>query len=301
MRFGLNSEYGSLSSVIIFQPGAEIDNHPEPAAIQQLQPIDAPLLAHEFATVISTFSTLGVQVNQIDPTPLTPDRSYLYNMMFCRDLFFMTPAGVILANMANETRRGEVQYAARTLQHLGVPIIHEVTGEGRFEGADALWINEKLVAIGVGNRTNMAAFEQIRQVLKLRGIACAHIPSRQNSTQHLLGSLQVVDRNLALVRSGIIDPEVVDFLRQQGFTLVSIPENSEVTTRQAMNSVTIAPRRIIMTAGCPETRQLFIAAGLTVAAELDISQLINGAGGLACASGIVRREDSFDGSSSEML
>jgi len=301
MRFGLNSEYGRLAAVILYVPGAEIGNHPEPAAIQQLRPIDAPLLAQEFAAASDTFAALGVQVAKIDSAPLTPDRSYLYNMMFCRDLFFMTPAGAILASMANETRRGEVRYAARALQQLGVPVIHEIDGHGRFEGADALWLNEKLVAVGVGNRTNMAAFEQIRRVLATIGVDSVPLPSHQQVTQHLLGAVQIVDRNLALVRCGITDPEVTALLQQQGFAIVSIPENREVTTQQAMNIVTVAPRLIIMTAACPETRQLYLDAGLTIAAELQISQLINGAGGLACAAGIVSREDSFDDSRSEML
>lgn len=300
-RYGLCSEYGKLSSVLLFTPGAKLHNHPDPESIQQLRPIDASRLDAEFAAVCSTFAGLGVEVNLIDPTPLGADRSYLYNMMFCRDLFFMTPAGAILASMANDTRREEVRYAARTLQNLGVPVIHEISGRGRFEGADALWINRRLVAVGVGNRTNLAAFEQLSQVLAKSGIHCIPLPSSQTTTQHLLGSVQIVDRDLALVRSGIIAPEAADFLRRQGFTVIGIPENSEVTGRQAMNIVTVAPRRIIMTKDCPATRQLYVAAGLTIAAEVEISQLISGAGGLACASGIVSREDSFDDTRSEML
>ncbi|PKN16075.1 MAG: hypothetical protein CVU66_02285 [Deltaproteobacteria bacterium HGW-Deltaproteobacteria-23] len=292
MHYGLDSEYARLTKVLLFQPGAEVGNHPDPAAIQQLRPIDTALLAKEAALVGDTFTCLGVQVTQIDPTPLTPERAYLYNMMFCRDLFLMTPLGAIMARMAHEIRRGEVQYAARTLKRIGVPIFHQIDGDGRFEGADALWINRKLVAVGVGNRTNMAAFTQIRQILSTDGIDCVPLPSCQTTTQHLLGSLQLVDRNLALVRNGITAPEITTFLEKHGFTVINIPENSEVTTRQAMNIVTVAPRHIIMTAGCPLTKQLFQAAGLTVVAELAISQLINGAGGLACATGILARNSS---------
>jgi len=301
MRFGLHSEYGRLSSIILYKPGNEIGNHPQPAAIQQLRPIDPQMMDREFTATIDTFATLGVQVNRIDPSPLDPDRAYLYNMMFCRDLFFMTPAGAILASMAHETRRSEIRYAARTLQRLGVPIIHEVCAAGRFEGADALWINAQLVAVGVGNRTNVAAFEQIRKVLATLGIDSVPLPSHQQVTQHLLGSVQIVDRNLALVRCSITDPKVTAFLRQHDFSIISIPENREVTTQQAMNIVTVAPRCIMMTADCPATRQIYLDAGLTIAAELQISQLINAAGGLACAAGIVCREDSIDGSRSEML
>ena len=301
MRWGLNSEYGRLTTVLLHQPGADIASHPEPQIIRHLRPIKAVRMENEFTAVVDTFAALEIDTEFIDPTPITADRAYLYNLMFCRDLFFMTPAGAILASMAHETRQGETLYAARTLKNMGVPIIHQISADGRFEGADALWINKELVAIGVGNRTNEAAFAQLRQVLAASNIACVALPNDQRATQHLLGTLQIVDHDLALLRRSITDPQVATFLQQQGFTVVDVPENSEVTEKQAMNIVTVAPRRIIMAASCPLTRQLYLNAGLTIAAELDISQLINDVGGIACATGIVGREDSFDDSRSEML
>lgn len=45
-----------------------------------------------------------------------------------------------------------------------------------------------------------------------------------------------------------------------------------------------------MAAGCPETKQIYRNAGIEVVAELPILQLINGAGGLACATGILARK-----------
>jgi N-dimethylarginine dimethylaminohydrolase len=92
------------------------------------------------------------------------------------------------------------------------------------------------------------------------------------------------------VRHEITDTQVIATLEAHGMTVVRIPENSEVQSRQAMNIVTVAPRTVVMTAGCPETRSLYESAGVTVAAELELTQLINGAGGLACATGILARE-----------
>jgi N-dimethylarginine dimethylaminohydrolase len=290
MRYGVNSEYGRLATVLLYKPGPEIGNNPDPAAIQQLQPIDPAAISAEFESIFQTFGQLRVEITRIDPSPMSQDRNYLYNMMYCRDLLFMTPLGAILGNMANSVRSEEVLYARRTLEMLGIPVLHTVSGEGRFEGADALWVHDRLVAVGVGNRTNSEGFRQVEAVLGQQGVATVPLPSRQTTTQHLLGSLQIVDRDLAFVRHEIVAREVVDFLEEQRFTLIRIPENREVTSRQAMNIVTIAPRTIIMTAGCPETRRLYLEAGLGIATELEIPQLINGAGGLACATGIVARE-----------
>jgi N-dimethylarginine dimethylaminohydrolase len=289
--FGLKSEYKKLTSVLIYKPGKEIHNYPDPAEIQQLRPIDHDLISKEYKNIISTFENLGVTVVQIDPAPITEDRWYQYNMMYCRDLLFMTPKGAILSNMANSTREHEVHYAERTLITNGIPVLHKIDGAGRFEGADALWVNKKLVVVGVGNRTNTSAFQQIRDQLSTMDVECVALPSYQTKTQHILGTVQFVDSNLVLVRHEITDDEVIRFLEYQNFEVIKIPDNIEVRTKQAMNVVTVSPRNIIMTDGCPETKSIFQNAGLTIAAELDLTQMISGAGGLACATGILARED----------
>jgi N-dimethylarginine dimethylaminohydrolase len=289
MTGGGSSEYAPLSAVLLYRPGRDIGNHHNPASILHLAPIDHPALMREFDAVIAVYERLGIRVIMIDDTPLSGDRDYHWNMMYCRDLFFMTPQGAIIARMANDVRREEPQYAARALAGLDIPILHAVSAPGCFEGADALWLRDDTLLVGVGNRTNRDGFAQIAGALEPRGISCIAVPSHQTRTQHLLGSMQIVDRDLALVRTGIADPQVVAVLEQFGFTPVAVPEHPEVTGRQAMNIVTVAPGSIIMTADCPVTRELYRSAGLSIVAEPDITQLMNGAGGLACATGIVVR------------
>jgi N-dimethylarginine dimethylaminohydrolase len=286
---GAKSEYENLTSVMLYRPGPEIGNYPDPIRIQHLAPINYLSLMREFGNIIACFENLGVTVNLIDPAQIDDERDYLYNMMYCRDLLFMTPRGAIMASMANAVRRAEPLHAARFLEAHGIPLLHTVAGAGRFEGADALWLKDDLVLVGVGNRTNREGFRQVREILEPQGVECLALPSHQVTTQHLLGSIQLVDRDLALVRHEIIAAEVIAFLEERNITVVKIPENLEVRERQAMNIVTVAPRRVIMTAGCPETKRLFREAGVTIAAELDLTQLINGAGGLACATGIIAR------------
>jgi N-dimethylarginine dimethylaminohydrolase len=259
--------------------------------VQHLAPIDHKKLSLEFAALTGSYNKLGIAVTLLPP-PADPSESSHYNMMFCRDLLFMTPKGAILANMANATRKTETAYAAAGLDSADIPVLHRISGEGRFEGADALWIRKDLVAVGVGNRTNREGYEQLRKVLTGYNVEAVALPSTQRTTQHLLGSVQIVDKDLALVRTALVSPETITFLRQNGFRIVAIPENNEVRTRQAMNIVTVAPSEVFMTAGCPETKKIYLDAGIDVAAELHISQLINGAGGLACATGTLARSSS---------
>src|SRR5512143_2381981 len=288
--FGSRTEYEKLGAVMLYRPGPEIGNHPDPPLVQHLAPIDYAALTLEFRDIIRAYEARGISVHLIDPAPLSEDRQYLFNMMYCRDLLFMTPEGAILSKMANPTRSSEVLYAARTLERQGVAVLHAVSGNGRFEGADAIWVGENLVMIGVGSRTNEEAFDQIKGVLRKIDVGCIAVPYRATRTQHLLGAVQIVDKDLALVRHELVDREVLSALEEHNFRMLKVPENREVRTRQAMNIVTIAPRTILMTNQCPETKDLFLQAGLTVAAELELTQLMNGAGGLACATGIISRD-----------
>lgn len=289
--FGNNSEYGPLTAVLLYKPSAAIAAHPDPARIQHNAPIEHTILSRELDTLIALYSSFQIKV-QLIQQPDEPSDVSNFNMIFCRDLLFMTPEGAVLANMAHETRRAEVDHAAKCLCAAEIPLLHTVSGEGRFEGADALWIRKDLVAVGVGNRTNSEGYYQLRKILEASNVEAIALPSTQQTTQHLLGSVQIVARDLAFVRAELVAPEVIAFLAGHGFRIIPVPENSEVRSRQAMNIVTIAPAKIIMTADCPETRQLYLNAGVEVVAELPISQLINGAGGLACATGILARNSS---------
>ena len=285
----VDSEYRKLTGVLLYKPGPEIDRHGSPQEVLHLGAITHAALSDEFDRLEKTYEDNGVAALMIDPAPVDEDRRYLFNLMYCRDLFFMTPDGTILSRMAHPVRRGEVQYAERRLRKQGVPIRYAVSGEGTFEGADALWIDERLVAVGVGNRTNRDGFEQVRAELGRSGVQCVAFPSEQAVTQHLLGAVQIVDRDLAFVRRQIVDGEVARFFSGRGFRIVDIPESDEVRLRQAMNIVVAAPRVIVMAAGCPETKKLFLRAGVTVAAEVPIDQLTRGGGGIACATGIISR------------
>lgn len=242
--FGLNSEYKALRSVLLYKPGREIHQYPVPSEIEHLRKIDHNQIATEFDHIIKTFQGFNINVILIDDTPLSNDRKYLYNMMYCRDLMFITPAGAIVGNMANSSRKEEILYAQKTLNDNNIPVLHVIEGEGRFEGADALWVNDKLVILGVGNRTNNEAFGQIKKVLGKIGVGCVALPSCQTKTQHLLGTVQFVDNDMVLVRHEICDNAVIEFLEKKHFTIIRIPENIEVTTRQAMNIVCIAPRKV---------------------------------------------------------
>ena len=142
---------------------------------------------------------------------------------------------------------------------------------------------------GLGRRTNSDGFQQLRAVLKAQGVAtlAVDLPA---ATQHLLGILHIVDADLALVRTQIASKRLINILKRAGIAIIDVPETEEVLVRQGMNVLTVKPRVIVMPVNCPELKRLYTACGITIAAEIGIDQILNGAGGLACATGILARE-----------
>ncbi len=288
-RYSVNSEYKLLKAVLLHKPGPEIEEFDNPEGVLYVRKIDYKIIEKEYRQIIEMYKKLKIKVYLIDANRIDGgDRRYLFNMMYTRDLLFMTPEGAIISKMAHDVRQDEVKYAERTLRSIDIPIRKTIEGSGTFEGADALWVNDRSVIIGVGNRTNVEGFLQVRDELKLQGIRCVSVPAPRD-TLHLLGTVQFVDSDLALVRIDSVGLEIIDFLKRNKIKIVNIPENDEAKERQAMSIVAIAPKEIIMPADCPKTKKIYQSYGIKIAAEVKISQLINGGGGLACATAIITR------------
>ena len=285
----VNSEYKPLKAVLLYKPTPAVESVNNPKNVLYLNKIDYRKINKEYRKIIETYRSFSIKVYFINAADIDVRyKSCLYNMMYTRDLLFITPGGAIISKMASNLRRHEVKYAKKALIKIDIPVIMNIKNKGIFEGADALWVNEKLIMIGVGNRTNKEGFLQIRDELKNQGINCIQVPAPKN-TQHLLGAVQFVDSDCALLRINLIDKRIVGILMENGIKFIELSEDKEVRKKQAMNVVAIAPRKIIMPSDCPETKKIYKNHGVKIAAEIQIKQLINGGGGLACATAILSR------------
>ena len=289
LKFGLNSEFRPIQAVLLHKPGHEIADVSNPVEIQHIKKINSEIIKKEYLNIIKVYKNLNIRVFLIDPQKFGKgDNQYLYNMMYTRDLIFMTPKGAIICQMAGCVRKDEVRYAQRTLKKIGVPVLAAVKSPATCEGADILWLSEESVIIGVGNRTNIHGLNKLRKILKSQNVKTISV-SIPHNIQHLLGILQLIDKDLALIRGDVADAEIKTILSNEKINTIYIPESEEVMYRQAMNIVTIAPREILMPTHCPQTKKIYQDNGIKVIAEIPISQLINGGGGLACATSILSR------------
>lgn len=289
--FQNNSEYADLKAVVLYCPRGELRKVRNPRQVQHLFPIALNRLQQQIRNLKQVYKKLGVKVIEIDPAHLPSQmRTPPPNLMFVRDLFFNTMEGAVVSRMSSRVRAGEEKFAAATLSHAGALIRASIGGKGLFEGsADAMWITPKVLAVGIGNRTNLEGFNELRALMKTQGVKCVSV-QMPRGVQHLLGILQIVDKDLALVRTGKAPKSLLRLLRAQKFNVVSVRESVEVTLKMGFNFVPVKPRTIIMSADCPELKALFKSAGIKIAAEVDVSQICNAAGGIGCATGILSRK-----------
>lgn len=281
-RCGVCSEVAPLREVLLHWPGEELAFDDDPNRHLMLGHIDLETIRRQTEAIATFYEMHGVVVHLHRPSRPPPP-----NMLFMRDLFFMTPLGAIIARPASAQRAGETRFATAALAGLGIPILYTVRGRGWFEGADALWLNGRTVVVGVGHRTNDEGAESVAHVLAESGVETLKVPLAPPG-QHLLGNVVLVDNDLAIVDRQRASDELLAVLRDYGFRLVLLSPGEELRERRGMNFVTLAPGKIVMPAGCPEIRRRLEEEGVEVHA-LDVSQYLVGGGGLACLTGIVAR------------
>ena len=280
---GLSSEVGPLRQVVLAWPGSELELKEPPDRWLMLRRPDLPRLQAQCEALAAAYERHGVRVHIA-----RPDRPPRPNHIFQRDLFFMTPEGAGLGRPAAQQRAGEERVVAETLARLGVPILRTLRGCATFEGADALWLDDRTVLVGVGLRTNQAAFEVLASVLAEVGAVAVPVPMPSSGIQHLLGVVNFVDRDLAALRPAISLPGLRERLEAAGVQAIELRESDEVRSRGALNFVTLEPRKLLMPADCPRTRARYEAEGIEVH-EADVSEYLAAAGGIGCATGILER------------
>ncbi len=280
---GASTEYARLKSVLLYRPGEELSASVDINATQMLEPVDWQLAQAQHDGMAQGYRDAGVMVHYVDslkqPTP---------NQMFCADLMFMTPEGVILARPASTVRAGEERYVARKLAELGVPIVRSVRGNGTFEGADAIWIDPQTVMVGRGLRTNDEGAAQVASTLNEMGVEVIQV-DLPFGTMHLMGMLRIVDHDLALTRPRRLVHRGVEALRARGFNVEFVPDSWETTHNKAFNFVALGPKEILMVDGNPNTQKFYEELGIKCH-QVAADELGKAAGAIGCLTGVMERE-----------
>lgn len=280
---GIDSEWRELEAVLLHRPGDELGAAlDDPDAVQMLAPVDLGRARAEHDAMAEAYRAQGVEVELVDPLlPCQP------NLMFCADLFVMTPEGAILARPASTVRAGEERAVARRLADLGIPILRTLTGGATFEGADLMWIDEQTAMISRGPRTNGAAIEQIRRLLAETGIDLLEVDIPYG-TMHFMGMFRIADRDLAICWPRRTPHHAVQVLRERGYEVAFPPLQDDQEGHRGINFVTLGPRRILMVAGLPRIQAYYESLGIECLTT-PTDELARAAGNVGCLTGVLRR------------
>ena len=204
--------------------------------------------------------------------------------IYVHDPVLVTRQGAILCNMGKAQRRHEPAAAGDFLRERGIPILGAITGDGTLEGGDVIWLDERTVAVGRGYRTNDEGIRQLRQLIEglVDEFIIVPLPHWQGPGEvlHLMSLVSPIACDLAVAYSKLLPVPFREWLLARGITLLEVPDSEYETL--ACNILPVAPRRCIMLAGNPRTREMLRAVGVEVWEFGGAEICLKGAGGPTC-------------------
>ena len=280
--FGVCSEVDTLRAVLLRRPGKEIEHFNAREVRFSDEPIDVELMRKQHDEVAQIYRDFGAKVYYVEN-----QREDRPNAVFCRDLMFMTPEGAILTRPAMAARRGEERYIAEALGKIGVPIVRTISGDGMFEGANAMWVDRHTCVVSTGSRCNRSGFEQVKYELERMGVEVWHM-QQPYSNIHIDGLMSPASNDTILIHAPQVPYDIVDMLKKKGYKILEAPSRTEVRETVACNFVALEPGYILMPEGSPRTRELLEKNGIKVK-TVNMSEIMKGKGALHCITAYLKR------------
>ena len=278
MRFGCQSMIGNIERVLVKHPrDAYINDEMLSAQWTGLNYSGCPDYAKAVTEFENFVELLKSFIPEIHYLPENPHVSI--DSIYVHDSVIITNRGAVLCNMTREQRRGEPAAMAAFMPQLGIPIVGAISGEGRLESGDLVWIDARTLAVGRGRRSNDEGIRQLRELLAglIDELIIVDLP---DPVFHLMGIISLLDSNLAVVNSIMLPEWFRNWLRKRAFKLLDIPPQESETL--ACNILALAPRKCILVSGNPETEDRLRAEGVDVYTYSGKEISLKGTGGPTC-------------------
>lgn len=283
MEFGNQSEAGKIQKILIKHPKeAFISQENVDAQWKKLNYSGCPDYNKALDEYESFAGLLKREVSEIHYLPKSEKTGL--DSVYVRDALITTPKGVVLCSMGKEERRGEPTVAGEFLPELGIPILGAITGEGRLEGGDLIWLDGRTLAIGQGYRTNEQGIRQLKELTAglVDEFIVVPLPHWRGpeGVFHLMSMISPVDFDLAVVYARLLPVPFRQWLIKRGMKLLEVPD-SEFRS-MGCNILATSPRRCIMLSGNPQTKRMLEDEGVEVSVYVGEEISRKGAGGPTC-------------------
>ncbi len=285
-----HSEIGRITAVALkhardaFEGPARIGN--EWRALNFTAPPELALAIDQYDRFLALLRSTGTVVHllpQADGVGL--------DSIYVRDATVVSDRGLILCNMGKPQRANEPAAQAAALRALGYRVLGAIEPPGLLEGGDVVWLDERVMAVGRGYRTNDAGIAQLRTLLadaidQLLVVPLSHWRGA-GDVFHLMSIVSPVDRDLAVVYSPLMPVPFRECLLDRGIALVEVPD--EEFDSMGANVLALAPRRCLMLSGNPVTRARLEKAGAEVLEYEGTEISLKGGGGPTCLTRVLAR------------
>jgi N-dimethylarginine dimethylaminohydrolase len=290
MSLGPLSEVGPLRRIVV-KPAREAFRGPEAVAAQwrdlnfASEP-DYGRAVAEYAQFLDLIAGSGATVDE-----LPPSAGVGLDSIYVRDASVVSERGMILCRMGKPQRAGEPAAQARAFAAIGIPVAGAIEPPGTLEGGDVVWLDERVLAVGRGYRTNDDGIRQLRALLgaAIDELVVVPLPHWRGPGDvfHLMSVISPIDRDLALVYSRLLPVPFREWLIAHDVELVEVPDEEFDT--MGGNVLALAPRRCVMVAGNPRTRARLERSGADVL-EYDGREIsLKGGGGPTCLTRPIAR------------
>jgi dimethylargininase len=277
-RYGGQTMTAQLRSVMIRRPARPLTERAW-EAFGYAHPVEQPLAEREHAALRRLLMDNGVEVIEAGP-----DEDGLLDAIFAFDPSIMTDQGAIILHMGKELRQTEGYLHEKTYAELGIPILGRVKDPGTVEGGDTMWINERLLAVGMGYRTNVEGVRQLREILAGIDVEVVSfdLPYFHGPGEclHLLSMISPLASDLAVAYKPMMAVRFVELLEDHGWRLVEIPEEEFET--MGCNVLALAPGTCLALAGNDGTKANLEAEGCEVLTYEGREISLNRFGGPTC-------------------
>jgi N-dimethylarginine dimethylaminohydrolase len=279
------SEYGVLRHVAVthvrdaFSDQLRVDAQWERLAFTGRPHFGRAVAEHD--AFVHILEAAGARVTALPPGPGTT-----LDAIYARDASLVTPRGVVLCAMGKAARATEPDSQAVAYASLvpDAPILGRIEPPGNLEGGDVVWLGPRLLAVGIGYRTNVEGAAQLRQLLGDSIDQLIEVPLPHwrgpGDVLHLMSLVSPVDRDLAVVYSPLLSVPFRQRLVAMELSFIEVPPDE--FDSMGVNVLALAPRQCLMVAGNPRTKRALEAAGAHVLEYQGTEISAKGCGGPTC-------------------
>ena len=283
IKYGLNSNVSTLKTVLLKDPKAAFKSQKTiDLQWQNLNFIEKP----DYKKSIIQYGKFVdiLNDNHVEVLFIPEDEKTSLDSIYTHDPMFMTPNGAVIGNMGKKQRKPETIMMKSYLDEMGIPIFGEIDNGGTLEGGDAIWINDKTVAVGLTYRTNNEGINQLKKILSTISVEliCVDLPHWNGPVDvlHLMSLISPLKEDLFLIYEKLLPVGFLEFLNKIAIKTISIADEDYDTL--GCNVLPLSTTKCLITNGNDRTTKIIEDNGIEVI-EFQASEICyKGSGGPTC-------------------